>query len=92
MADPTPPLPTTKARLPAGTKPLRLSPSTKPRPSNWSPNKLPSGRTNKALQAPATWAVGEASSTKDMVVTLWGMVIRAPFKLVNLRMLAKAAT
>ena len=64
-------------------RPLRNSPRTKPDPSNWSPNQVPSGRSSSALQAPAMRAVGVISSASDKVVTLCGMVTRAPLRLVT---------
>ena len=78
MAQPTPPLPTTSARAPAGSKPLRLRPRTNPSPSNCSPASRPSGRRLTALHAPATFTAGEASSSISTTLTLCGMVISAP--------------
>ena len=83
MADPTPPLPTTRARWPASGKPLRSTPRTKPAPSNWSPSSVPSSRSSTALAAPAICAVGVISSTSRVVVTLCGIVTRAPRMLVS---------
>ena len=84
MAEPTPPQPTTKARAPAIRFPLRSTPRTNPAPSNMSPSSEPSGRRRIALQAPAIFAVVVISSTRCVVVTLCGMVTRAPCTLVVL--------
>ena len=83
MAEPTPPAPDTITRAPRNVRPLRNSPRTKPDPSNWSPSQVPSGRSSSALQAPAMRAVGVISSASDKVVTLCGMVTRAPLRLVT---------
>ncbi len=47
-----------------------------------SPSREPSGRFSTALQAPAILAVVVTSSTRDIVVTLCGMVTSAPCTLV----------
>ena len=49
-------------------------------PCNW-----PLGPRRTALQAPAMAAVGSTSSSRPMVLTLCGMVIRAPRRLASLK-------
>ena len=83
IAEPTPPLPTTSARAPAIGRPLRSTPRAKPAPSNMSPSSVPSARRRIALQEPATLTVVVTSSSKPTVVTLCGMVTRAPRMLVS---------
>ncbi len=91
IAEPTPPVPTTRHDDPAISNPLRITPRTKPAPSNMSPASVPSGFISSALQAPAILTAVLGSSSNATVVTLCGMVISAPWMLVNLRITASAA-
>jgi hypothetical protein len=91
MAEPTPPAPTTSARRPCSTTPLRATPRTKPAPSNWSPTSRPSARRLTALQAPAIRTVGVTSSSRPTVTTLCGMVMSAPRMLVSVKTLRRKA-
>lgn len=78
MAEPTPPNPITSTRMPATSLPFRSMPGTSPAPLNTSSSRESSGRLSTALHAPAIFAVVVTSSTSDTVVTLCGMVTRAP--------------
>ena len=84
MADPTPPLPTTSARLPASGKPLAFDSADESGPVELVAEQRPVVRSSTALAAPAICTVGVSSSTSRVVVTLCGMVIRAPRILVSL--------
>ena len=64
-------------------RPRRVTPRTKPAPSNWSPSQLPSARFSKALQAPAMRAVDVTSSASASVVILCGIVTSAPRRFVS---------
>ena len=70
---------------------MRSTPRTKPAPSNMSPSRRPSGCSRKALQESAICTAVLASSSNLTVVTLCGIVIRAPWKLVKRRIAASAA-
>ena len=89
IAQPAPPLPTTKAFALLRVTPLRSRPRTKPSPSNMSPCNWPCAFNRTALQAPAINAVGEMTSIKPIVTTLCGMVISAPRIFDNLNTLRK---
>ena len=85
IAEPTPPVPTTRQEAPAITKPLRFSPRVNPSPSNMSPASVPSGRSRSALQDPAILTVVLRSSSSSTTATLCGIVTSAPWKFVSLR-------
>jgi len=91
IAEPTPPVPTTRQRAPATANPLRTRPRTKPVPSNMSPSSVPSGRSSTALHEPAISTVGVTASTRPTVVTLCGIVTSAPRTLVRRKSARKNA-
>jgi hypothetical protein len=76
-------VPTTSTFAPVTVRPLRCTPRTKPSPSNMSPSSVPSGRSSTALHAPATRTVGVTSSSSATTLTLCGIVISAPWTLLN---------
>ncbi len=56
IAEPAPPAPTSKARIPSGLQPLAWMASVKADPSNMSPNQPPSGARRMILTAPMNCA------------------------------------